>query len=284
LTFLDGPAEVLTASLACRRWRVLATADVVWRGKFEREGLREKAARFELLVPCEPGRATLTAYEQIFALRAHKFTTNEELKAGADLWHEDREAAFAKYGPMSDWDVSDITDMSELFGGEDNAAKGWKQLRKRPHFNEDLSRWNVSSVTNMYCMFADARAFNASIGGWDVSSVTNMAGMFDVATAFTGTGICCWDVSSVTNMYCMFADTKFFNAPIGDWDVSSVTTMQSMLYGAIRFNHQLGGQWVTSTADKVFMFHGCHGSIEGNPTHPDGTPKRRWGEARKEDW
>ena len=44
-TFLNGPAEVLTASLACRRWRVLATTDVVWRGKFEREGMRAKAGR-----------------------------------------------------------------------------------------------------------------------------------------------------------------------------------------------------------------------------------------------
>ena len=49
--------------------------------------------------------------------QAHKFTANEELRAGADLWHEDREAAFARYGPMSDWDVSDITSMSYLFGG-----------------------------------------------------------------------------------------------------------------------------------------------------------------------
>ena len=49
-TFLDGPAEVLSASVACRRWRMLATADVVWRGKYEREGMQAKAGRFEVLL------------------------------------------------------------------------------------------------------------------------------------------------------------------------------------------------------------------------------------------
>ena len=124
-------------------------------------------------------------------------TANQELKAGADLWHEDREAAFARYGPMSDWDVSDITSMRQLFDGDG---------RERPHFNEDLSRWNVSRVTDMFCAFSGAKAF-------------------------TGAGIGCWDVSSVTDMTGMLADSAF-NAPIGDWDVSSVTKMGYMLEDA----------------------------------------------------
>ena len=31
--FLDGPADVLSAATACRRWRALACADSVWRAK-----------------------------------------------------------------------------------------------------------------------------------------------------------------------------------------------------------------------------------------------------------
>jgi len=44
-------------------------------------------------------------------------------------------------------------------------------------FNQDLSSWNVSSVTNMAGMFF-LSAFNQDIGVWDVSSVTIMNGMF----------------------------------------------------------------------------------------------------------
>ena len=157
----------------------------------------------------------------------------------ADLWHEDRETAFARYGPMSDWDVSDITSMQDLFGFRVN----------RPHFNEDLSRWNVSRVTDMSFAFFGA-------------------------TAFTGAGIGCWDVSSVTQMYGMFYGAAAFNAPIGDWDVSSVFTMRDMLNGATSFNQRLGGQWATSTASKEWMFRrGCPGSIEGKTNDVYGTPQ-----------
>mgnify|MGYP002025387522 CR=1 FL=1 len=80
---------------------------------------------------------------------------------------------------MSDWDVSDITSMYRLFGGPPSSG------RQRPHFNEDLSRWNVSRVTNMERIVQGASAFTgAGIGCWDVSSVTDMRFMLWGATSF----------------------------------------------------------------------------------------------------
>jgi len=52
--FLDGPADVLSAATACRRWRALACADSVWRAKFRREKLVEKARLFEVALPPVP--------------------------------------------------------------------------------------------------------------------------------------------------------------------------------------------------------------------------------------
>ena len=49
--FLDGPADVLSAATACRRWRALACADSVWRARFRREKLLEKARLFEVALP-----------------------------------------------------------------------------------------------------------------------------------------------------------------------------------------------------------------------------------------
>jgi surface protein len=34
-------------------------------------------------------------------------------------------------------------------------------------FNQDIGRWNVGKVTNMYWMFGGADAFNQDIGNWD---------------------------------------------------------------------------------------------------------------------
>ena len=56
------------------------------------------------------------------------------------MWASDRAAALSTYGPISGWDVSLVTDMSELFQGLTT-------------FNEDVSRWNTSGVTDMSFMF-----------------------------------------------------------------------------------------------------------------------------------
>jgi surface protein len=66
-------------------------------------------------------------------------------------------------------------------------------------FYGDLSKWNLSCVTNMYGMFADAKSFNVDLSQWDVSSVTNMGYMFAYAISFNG-DLSKWDVSSITTI------------------------------------------------------------------------------------
>jgi surface protein len=41
------------------------------------------------------------------------------------------------------------------------------------NFNQNISGWDVSSVTNMLEMFNSAADFDQNIGGWDISNVTN---------------------------------------------------------------------------------------------------------------
>ena len=84
--FLEGPADVLRASTACRRWCELACAGSVWRVKAEREGILDKAAAFEVEVPWvqeggqleDEGTAAMALYARVFVLKvrglAHKST------------------------------------------------------------------------------------------------------------------------------------------------------------------------------------------------------------------
>ena len=52
-------------------------------------------------------------------------------------WGTDQQFAIeAEYGNISNWDVSNVTDMSFLFFNNNS-------------FNEDISNWDVSNVTNM---------------------------------------------------------------------------------------------------------------------------------------
>jgi len=96
---------------------------------------------------------------------------NETIREAVKLWLEDKESARVKYGNISDWDTSQVTNMSELFK---NAIK----------FNDPIGKWNVSSVTNMSQMFGRSQNFNQPLSEWDVSNVTNMKQMFYHAESF----------------------------------------------------------------------------------------------------
>jgi surface protein len=116
---------------------------------------------------------------------------------------------------MALWDVSNVTDMSNMFIIAVN-------------FNQDISSWNTSNVTNMQSMFKDATNFNQDISSWNTSNVTNMQGMFSKATSFNQ-NIGNWNTSSVTDMSYMFNGATSFNQNLGNWNVTKVTNMNFML-------------------------------------------------------
>ena len=91
--------------------------------------------------------------------------SDDDIRAAVDAWCRDPVAAEIKYGHISGWDTSLVTNMSELF-------------KDKRNFNGDISQWNVSNVTNMREMFSYAFAFNQPLEQWNVGNVTNMQVMF----------------------------------------------------------------------------------------------------------
>ena len=85
------------------------------------------------------------------------FTKEELQTAAVDLWVDDNATALETYGEINTWDVSFLTDMSNIF-------------ENKSTFDNDISGWDVSNVTNMRQMFIGADNFNQNLNTWDVSN------------------------------------------------------------------------------------------------------------------
>jgi surface protein len=161
------------------------------------------------------------------------FNDRNELKNAVKSYREgndvEKERVKGIYGDsIGKWCVDYVTDFESVFDVYDN-ERG---------FNEDISRWNTSSVTNMKYMFYGQSDFNQDISRWDVSKVTDMTSMFYNTISFNK-NLSSWDVSKVTTMERMFLLASIFNQDISSWDVTKVTSFRSMFFDATAFKTNL---------------------------------------------
>jgi len=148
------------------------------------------------------------------------------------------ERARRGFSDIKDW-IIHVPDLSYLFSG-------------RP-FNEDISGWDVSQVTNMNKMFEDDTEFNQDISGWDVSSVKYMDDMFSGAIKFDQ-NLSRWQVQNVVDMKRMFFGASKFNGDISTWEVGNVDTMEFMFHSAVMFDKDISAWDVSKVRTMSGMF------------------------------
>ena len=158
---------------------------------------------------------------------------------------------------LNDIDTSKITDMSYLFGqNNDQSDKCWE-------FNGDISEWDVKNVKNMKGMFnlSHFTGENGDLSNWDVSNVEDMSYMFNFYEGGDKIKISKWDVSNVTNMCRMFSGSNF-KCDISKWDVSHVNNMGYMFHGS-KFNGDISNWNVSKVKYMLHMFE--ESPLEKNP-------------------
>ena len=160
---------------------------------------------------------------------------DETVRAAVEKYLNRPEEIELLLGSITHWDVSSVTDMRYLFADAIS-------------FNEKL-QWKTSNVTDMRHLFYGATSFDQDLP-WDVSSVTNMTGLFGEATSFNKE--LPWDVSSVTDMSATFLGAHSFNKEL-PWDVSSATDLSYMFYEATSFNQELNWN-IPPTTVRIRMF------------------------------
>jgi surface protein len=146
-----------------------------------------------------------------------------------------------------------------------------KLIKYKNNFNADISKWDVSNVTDMSYMFFGADSFKQDISSWNVSKVIDMSYMFKgfgVPHPFSSVSvkqkdyikdltkdrgeIGRWDVSNVTNMRSMFSGAPY-NPDISNWDVSNVIDMSYMFSRSI-FNQNISNWDVSNVESMLGMF------------------------------
>ena len=169
--------------------------------------------------------------------------TQTNIYGAVNEWLMDSVTAEATYGHISNWNVSNVDDISFLFEGT--------------LFNSPIGNWDVSNVQWMEWTFANS-PFNQDISNWDVGNVELMTAMFE-SSAFNQ-NIGNWDVGNVVGMEWMFANSPF-NQDIGNWDVSSVSMMPWMFQNATSFDQDIGGWNVENLNWSDMMFSGAQLSV-----------------------
>lgn len=129
----------------------------------------------------------------------------------------------SKYLKNPNYDLSKtvLKDVKSMDGWFGETTVGTPDHIKK--FNQDISHWDTSSVTDMSRLFINNSEFNQDISHWDLSKVTSVMGMFFGPNTKFNRDISNWDVSNVNNMEVMFRYNKSFNQDLSNWNVSNVT-------------------------------------------------------------
>ena len=149
-------------------------------------------------------------------------------------------------GDISRWDVSTITNLGNFLYGE----------YQMMNFAGDISSWDVSGVREWFQAFRDNIYFNSDISGWDVRNARNFGLAFYNCDSLTA-DLSSWNPERADSMGAMFQGSANINFDPSGWDFSRVRYTQGMFNGcnsmdfnlsALNLTKLLNGQnFITST-------------------------------------
>ena len=108
-----------------------------------------------------------------------------------------------RFGIISDWDTSEVTDMSDLHS----------HIKDKKTFNRDISLWNTSNVITMYGAFAQLESFSQDLR---TKKVITMLGNYTA-----------WDVSKVEDFRLMFHKATNFKEDISNWNFDGILPLNN---------------------------------------------------------
>lgn len=141
-------------------------------------------------------------------------------------------------------------------------------LQMTSAFNQDLSDWDVSRVTDMTAMFYHATGFNQDLSDWDTSQVVVMNSMFDGATSFNQ-DLSNWNIENLQAADEMFDNSGLsalnYSALLNNWSTQNI--QHNVIFGSAGVHYYPSAEMGRS----VLINHGLWtindaGSIPEPPT------------------
>lgn len=139
------------------------------------------------------------------------------------------ESCFRFNCDLSKWNVRNVKNINSMFylcaSFEGKGLKKWKLSKKLKElysvfwgclkFNEDISKWDVSNITDMFSLFRNCQTFNADLSKWKLN------------------------VRKVLDMSHMFSGCKSFDQDLSGWIVNDYAEHKHMFDNCyIKYNHR----------------------------------------------
>ena len=180
---------------------------------------------------------------------------------------------------LSNFDTSNVTDMSSMFHSSQVTTldvsnfntSNVTDMDSMFYYSQattlDLSNFDTSKVTNMKYMFQSSQATTLDVSSFDTSKVTNMTNMF-LGSQATTLDVSNFDTSNVTNMISMFSYSKATTLDVSNFDTSKVTNMSYMFYNFTNLKTiYVSNKFNTDkVTDSTNMFSGCTNLVGGAGT------------------
>ena len=128
----------------------------------------------------------------------------------------------------------------------------------------DLSKWNISNVTNMSYLFSDCNSLISlpDISKWNTSNVTNMSYLFsDCYSLISVPDISKWNTNNVTNMSYLFSNCRsLISLPdISKWKTNNVINMERLFYNckSLKFLPDISKWNLNNARNLRLFFYNC---------------------------
>lgn len=143
---------------------------------------------------------------------------------------------------LNRFDVSEVTKMEYIFEDTD--------------FSGDVSKWNVSNLTNALGLFKGCKNFNSDLSRWDVRNLKYASEMFSECENFNQ-DLSRWQIDSIETAEHMFFKCYKFNSDLSDWNVSKCKKFAGMFYMCKEFTSDLSSWEIQHDSEIYAMFYKC---------------------------